>query len=113
MSCLFCGIVEKKISSSVVYESEEVLGFKDLHPQAPVHLLFVPKRHIAGAHALDGSSRGVVDDLVFAANQAAREHGVADSGYRLVINCREHGGQTVDHLHLHLLGGRKMTWPPG
>ena len=110
-SCLFCKIIDRKISSSVIFETEDVLGFNDIHPQAPVHALFIPKRHIADVQQL-AAGDGTVDRFVNAANQSARQMKL-DAGYRLVINCRADGGQTVDHLHLHLLGGRKMTWPPG
>ncbi|MBI4432140.1 MAG: histidine triad nucleotide-binding protein [Candidatus Omnitrophica bacterium] len=109
--CLFCKIIERKIPSVVVFENERVLGIKDIHPQAPTHYLFMPKRHIAGVHEATGD--GIVESLILAANHMARETRVVEGGYRLVINCKNDGGQTVDHLHLHLLGGRKMTWPPG
>ncbi len=111
--CLFCRIVDRQIPSAMVYENEDVLGFKDVNPQAPVHILFVPKKHIPGVHAINSSNQDSIQRLVLAATSVAREHGVEESGYRLVINCRKEGGQTVDHLHLHLLGGRKMNWPPG
>ncbi len=111
--CLFCKIVERKIPASVVFESEDVLGFKDVNPQAPVHVLFVPKRHVTGVDALGPGDAGVMASLTLAANGAARELGVADAGYRLVINNKKDAGQTVDHLHLHLLGGRRLGWPPG
>lgn len=111
--CLFCRIIDRQIPSAMVYENEDVLGFKDVNPQAPVHILFVPKKHIPGVHAINSSNQDSIQRLVLAATSVAREHGVEASGYRLVINCRKEGGQTVDHLHLHLLGGRKMNWPPG
>lgn len=111
--CLFCKIVERKIPAAVVFESEAVLGFKDVDPQAPVHVLFVPKRHIEGAYALGAGDADVMASLVLAANRVAGELGVADAGYRLVINNKKDAGQTVDHLHLHLLGGRRFGWPPG
>ena len=111
--CLFCKIVDRQIPSAIVYEKEDVLGFKDVNPQAPVHILFVPKKHIPGVHAIDSSNQDFIKRLVLAATSMARERGIEESGYRLVINCRGEGGQTVDHLHLHLLGGRKMNWPPG
>ena len=111
--CLFCKIAERKVLSAIVYESPEVLGFKDINPQAPFHVLFIPKRHVAGIHVIDSSNGRMIQDLVSAANHMSREYGVEESGYRLVINCRKDGGQTVDHLHLHFLAGRKMNWPPG
>lgn len=110
--CLFCKIVDRKISASIVYETEETLGFKDVNPQAPVHFLFVPKKHIeniADAPASDSA----VPHLVEGARIAAQTHKIDREGYRLVFNYLQNGGQTVNHLHLHLLGGRKMNWPPG
>ena len=110
--CLFCGIAERKIPSAVVFENDRVLGFKDVKPQAPLHVLFIPKKHIANVYELDRAD-GLLDELVSAANHTALKENVQERGFRLVINCKADGGQTVDHLHLHLLGGRKMTWPPG
>lgn len=113
MNCLFCQIAEKKIPSKPAFESAEVLGFHDIHPQAPVHVLFVPKQHVAGVDELNTKNQACLPALFAAANQVARELQIHEKGYRLVINCKSDGGQTVDHLHLHLLGGRRMTWPPG
>jgi histidine triad (HIT) family protein len=113
LDCLFCKIVARKIPSSVVFESDAVLGFKDVNPQAPVHVLFVPKRHIDGVDALGADDASVVASLTLAANQTALELGVLGTGYRLVINNKKDAGQAVDHLHLHLLGGRRLAWPPG
>lgn len=113
-ACLFCQIIDGRISSSRVYETAEIVGFKDAHPQAPVHVLFVPTRHLASLDELARAGlTGLGDHLFEAALRVARELGVHKNGYRLVLNCRADGGQTVDHLHLHLLGGRRMTWPPG
>ena len=111
--CLFCKMVAREVLSTIVYETEDVLGFKDIHPQAPVHLLFIPKTHVSGVEDMTPSHQGLLTSLVLAARHAARESGIADKGYRLVINSREDGGQTVPHLHVHLLGGRRMHWPPG
>ncbi|MGH7198581.1 MAG: histidine triad nucleotide-binding protein [Candidatus Omnitrophota bacterium] len=112
--CLFCKILSRKIPSTVVYENDDVLGIEDINPQAPVHALMISKTHIAGVHEISPSSYpGAADRLVHAANEAARRFKIDGAGYRLVINCKKDGGQTVDHLHLHLLGGRRMTWPPG
>ena len=112
-NCLFCKIIDRQIPSQLIYESELAVGFKDIKPQAPVHALFVPKRHVANIHEAGPADDSTLLELIRAAKKAAGDLGVADSGYRLVINCREDGGQTVDHLHVHLLGGRRMTWPPG
>lgn len=111
--CLFCRVVEGAIPSTRVYETGEVLGFRDIHPQAPVHVLFIPKKHIEGVHHITEANKDSITSLIFAANQVAKELSVDQGGYRLVINCRKDGGQTVDHLHVHLLGGRAMHWPPG
>ncbi len=111
--CLFCKIVDRKVPSSIVYETNDVLGFNDVNPQAPTHVLFIPKSHIAGVHEVTVSGQGCMEGLVLAANQVARQAGIDERGYRLVVNCKADAGQTVGHLHLHLLGGRKMTWPPG
>ncbi len=112
--CLFCKILARTIPSTVVYENDDVLGIQDVNPQAPVHALMITKNHISGVHELGSASfPGTADRLVHAANEAARRFKIDEAGYRLVINCKKNGGQTVDHLHLHLLGGRRMTWPPG
>lgn len=111
--CLFCKMVDRRIPCDIVYENKDVLGFKDINPQAPVHILFVPKKHIPGVHAINLSNQDSMQHLILASTHVARQCGVEESGYRLVVNCHKEGGQTVDHLHLHLLGGRKMTWPPG
>ena len=111
--CLFCKIVARKVPSSVVRETAEVFAIKDINPQAPVHVLCIAKTHIPRVHELTPSRPGLMDSLVLAANQIAAESKIKDSGYRLVVNCGKEGGQTVDHLHLHLLGGRPMHWPPG
>ncbi len=111
--CLFCKIAEGQLPSTKVYETAKVLGFKDAHPQAPTHVLFIPKKHIEGVERIAESDDSTVTDLVIAANQTAKDMGINQRGYRLVINCKRDGGQTVDHLHLHLLGGRPMHWPPG
>jgi len=114
IDCLFCKILARKIPSTVVYENDDVLGIQDVNPQAPVHALMITKKHISGVNDLGPASfPGTADRLVQAANEAARRFKIDKAGYRLVINCKKNGGQTVDHLHLHLLGGRRMTWPPG
>ena len=113
MGCVFCSIVERRTPSQIVFDNGDVLGFHDAQPQAPVHILFVPKKHVSDIQEF--SENGPVDirPLFLAANEIARKLKIADRGYRLVINYKAEGGQTVDHLHLHLLGGRKMAWPPG
>ncbi len=112
MSCLFCKIVEGAIPSTPVYQDESSYAFADLHPQAPVHILIVPRRHIGSMSDTDQSDRSLLGHLFWVAAEIARAKHL-DGGYRIVVNTGAEGGQTVDHLHLHLLGGRAMTWPPG
>jgi len=113
INCLFCKAARGELPIKKLYEDDEVLGFADLYPQAPLHALFIPKRHIATVDALEEADSTLVGRLVWAAARMAREEGHADDGYRLVFNCNAHGGQTVFHLHLHLLAGRPLAWPPG
>ncbi|MCH5323791.1 MAG: histidine triad nucleotide-binding protein [Eubacterium sp.] len=108
MDCLFCKIIAGEIPSTKVYESENVLAFKDINPMAPVHILIIPKIHIDGANALDESNVGVVSEIMLTARKLAEEFGL-DDGWRIVTNVGEHGGQTVKHLHFHLLGGKKLS----
>ncbi len=111
--CIFCKIVNGDIPADKVYEDEDVLAFRDLGPQAPVHVLVIPKAHIATLNDLGTADAAVMGKLYLAAGKVATELGIAESGYRTVMNCNAQGGQTVFHIHLHLLGGRQMTWPPG
>ena len=109
--CLFCRIASGAIPVTLIGENTHAVAFRDIHPQAPVHVLVVPRRHVVSlAHASDGAELGA---LMLLAAEVARAEGIADSGYRSVVNTGADGGQTVGHLHLHLLGGRQMTWPPG
>ena len=112
MSCLFCKIVEGAIPSTPVFQDELAYAFADIGPKAPVHILIVPREHIASTAAADQSKRAVLGHLLWVAAEIARNKGLS-KGYRIVVNTGEDGGQTVDHLHLHLLGGRIMNWPPG
>ena len=111
--CIFCKIVAGDIPANKVYEDDDILGFRDLNPQAPTHVLFIPKRHIATLNDLQSQDAELIGRLFLAARQVAAEEGIAESGYRTLFNCNREGGQEVYHLHLHLLGGRQMTWPPG
>lgn len=114
MSTIFTKIINKEIPAEIVYESENVLAFKDIKPQAPVHILIIPKIEISKITDLKGSEHsGLLGEMIDTANQIARDFGIAEDGFRLVFNCGDNGGQEVYHLHLHLLGGRKMNWPPG
>ena len=111
--CLFCRIVRREIPADIVHETDELVAFRDINPQAPVHMLVIPKRHIPTLNDLTPSDGALVGNLALAAAELARREGIADAGYRMVANCNEGAGQSVFHLHLHLLGGRGMRWPPG
>ena len=111
--CLFCKIADGRIPSDRVYEDDEVVAFRDIDPQAPVHVLVIPRRHIESADALTAEDSATVMAMFAAAQRVARALGVAESGYRLVTNIGADAGQSVQHLHLHLLGGRSLQWPPG
>jgi len=111
--CLFCKIAQREIPASIVYEDERVIAFNDISPQAPTHVLVVPKRHIATLNELGTEEDRLVGELVRRAAVIARDRGLSDSGYRTVFNTNREAGQTVFHVHLHLLGGRAMKWPPG
>ena len=111
--CTFCKMVSGEIAPDKDFESDDVLAFRDINPQAPTHVLVVPKRHVATLNDLDDESAGLVGKMVLAAAEVARREGFAEQGYRTIMNCNADGGQTVFHIHLHLLGGRVMGWPPG
>jgi len=112
-NCIFCKIAEGIIPSNKAYEDEWVLGFHDIEPQAPIHVLFIPKQHISSADALTDTDSALLMRMFQAAKKVAAELGVNESGYRLVTNVGADGGQSVPHFHLHLLGGRSLQWPPG
>jgi histidine triad (HIT) family protein len=111
--CLFCKIAEGTIPCEKVYEDELVLAFKDINPAAPVHILIIPKKHIDSLNAVDDSHSAILAHILITAKNLAKDSGIAENGYRLVNNCGDHGGQTVKHIHFHLLGGRSLNWPPG
>jgi histidine triad (HIT) family protein len=114
MSTIFSKIISKEIPANIVYESDTILAFKDINPQAPVHILIIPKIEIPKVTDLSGTEHAsLLGEMIDAANQIAKDLSIADDGFRLVFNCGNNGGQDVYHLHLHLLGGRKMNWPPG
>jgi histidine triad (HIT) family protein len=113
MSCLFCKIISREIPSSIVYEDEHVLAFNDINGQAPTHVLVIPKRHIETLNDLAPGDDQIVGELARRAAAIAKDKGIAESGFRTVFNTNRDAGQTVFHIHLHLLGGRKMAWPPG
>ena len=111
--CLFCRIVAGEIPASIVYQDERVVAFKDINPQAPVHILVIPRRHIPTTNDVAPGDDAIVGELVRRAAALARDLGLSERGYRTVLNCNADAGQTVFHIHLHLLGGRSFTWPPG
>lgn len=111
--CLFCKIIAGDIPADIVYESDSAIAFRDINPQAPTHVLVIPRNHIATINDLDESDKDVVGSLYLAAKEIAAQEGIADEGYRAVMNCNAGAGQTVFHIHLHVLGGRQLTWPPG
>ena len=111
--CLFCKIVEGNVPASIVHRDEHLIAFKDINPQAPLHVLIVPRRHIDSLNALGPEDDDLVGEMVRRAAAIAHDHGVADTGYRTVFNCNADAGQTVFHIHLHVLGGRGLSWPPG
>lgn len=111
--CLFCKIVDGEIDVERVYETEHVLAFKDINPQAPLHVLVIPKKHIATINDITVKDAQIIGELSLAAARIMQNEGVAQNGYRTVMNCGADGGQTVFHLHMHVLAGRALTWPPG
>jgi histidine triad (HIT) family protein len=109
--CLFCKIVRKEIPAALVYEGDDCIAFRDIDPKAPVHVLVIPRAHVGSLN--DVSDAATIGQLALAAAEIARREGISESGYRMVVNTNRDGGQTVGHLHLHILGGRPMRWPPG
>lgn len=110
---IFDKIIRKEIPASIVYEDDEVLAFKDINPQAPIHILIIPKKQIPTINDVELDDVELIGKLVYRAKQIAKELAIAEKGYRLVFNCNTDGGQEVYHIHLHLLAGRSMQWPPG
>jgi len=111
--CIFCRIGEKKISADVVYEDDQLIAFKDLKPQAPIHVLFIPKKHMTSLNDAKENDTALLGNILLKIKNVAASLGVSNSGYRVVINCNKDAGQEVAHIHAHLLGGRKLNWPPG
>ncbi|MBM4185183.1 MAG: histidine triad nucleotide-binding protein [Gemmatimonadetes bacterium] len=112
-SCLFCKIAAREIPAAIVHEDERLVAFRDIGPHAPVHVLVVPRDHVASLDATDEGDQGLLGALLSAAREIARAEGLSEDGYRTVINTGADGGQTVHHLHVHVLGGRSLGWPPG
>ena len=113
MDCIFCKIVERSIPSKIVYESENILAFEDLNPQAPTHILVIPKTHIATLNDANPEDRELIGEVILSASAIAKDRHISSSGYRLVCNTNRGAGQSVFHIHFHLLGGRTLAWPPG
>lgn len=111
--CLFCKIVAKTIPAKIVHEDDQTLAFDDIHPQSPMHTLVIPKRHVASVQDLGEADQVLLARLLLTCTKVAKDKGLADSGFRLVANAGRDGGQTVFHLHFHVMGGRHMSWPPG
>jgi len=113
MDCIFCGIAEKKIPSTIVYEDTNFIAFNDINPEAPVHILLIPKKHISSIDKVTEEDREILSKAFLVIQKIAREKNLSEKGYRVVTNVGEDGGQTVNHLHFHILGGRSLQWPPG
>ncbi len=113
MNCLFCQITKGDVPAEIIYQDESVVAFNDIKPHAPQHILIIPKKHIPTLNDLGAEDTQLVGHLIQTATHLAKENNIAEDGYRLVINCNADAGQTVFHLHLHLLGGRQLNWPPG
>jgi histidine triad (HIT) family protein len=113
MSCIFCKIVNKEIASNIVYEDEKVVAFHDINPQAPYHILVVPKKHISTLLEVTEEDKELIGHIYLVINKIAKDLGFDERGYRVVVNCKEEAGQTIFHLHFHILAGRTMGWPPG
>ncbi|GEM_PF-321307 len=112
-SCIFCKIVNGEISSRKVYEDEKVLAFHDINPQAPIHILVIPKKHIMTIREVNEDDKDLLFSIIKTCNKIADDMGIGEKGFRIVVNTNPYGGQTVYHLHFHLIGGRQMRWPPG
>lgn len=111
--CIFCKIANGEIPANKVYEDDKVIAFNDLNPQSPTHIIIIPKEHIPSANNIDENNSHIIGHIFVVINKIAKEKGLSNQGYRVVSNCGEFGGQSVEHLHFHLLGGRQLQWPPG
>lgn len=110
MSCIFCKIINKEVTADIVYEDDRVMVFKDIKPVAPTHFLIVPKKHISSVNHLELEDKEIIGQLFLVVKEIAKKQGVSETGYRLVVNTGQDAGQTVEHLHLHLIGGTKLPW---
>lgn len=113
MGCIFCNIISGNIPSKKVYENENVFAFEDANPQAPVHILVLPKKHLVNILEIKEKDKDIIFKIHQVINKLAKDNNIAQKGFRVIVNCNREGGQTVDHLHFHLVGGRFMNWPPG
>ncbi len=113
MACLFCKIASRELSADIIFEDTNLMVFRDINPQAPTHLLIIPKQHIPTINEADSKDEQLLGHMILTAKKIASQEGLSDTGYRLVFNVNNGGGQEVYHIHLHILGGRQMTWPPG
>lgn len=111
--CIFCKIAKGEIPSDIIYQDDKVIAFNDIDPQSPVHFLVIPKEHIPSIQYIDEENVSIISHIVLVINEIAKEKGLGKDGFRIVNNCGEYGGQTVGHLHFHVLGGRHLLWPPG
>ena len=111
--CIFCKIINKEIPSEIIYEDDKVIAFKDVNPQSPIHILVIPKEHIESSNDIDDENSSLIGYIFLTINKLAKQLGIDKDGYRIVNNCGVFGGQTVSHIHFHVLGGRKFLWPPG
>lgn len=111
--CIFCKIVKKEIPTRIIYEDKNIIAFNDINPQAPIHILLIPKEHFASLNEIPDEKKDILNLLLLTARQIAREKDIAEKGYRIVLNTAKDSGQEVFHIHFHLLGGRRMQWPPG
>ncbi len=112
-NCLFCKIINGEITAKKVYENEHIIAFNDIDPKAPVHILVIPKKHIRSINELNSSDINLAGEIILAAKKIAKDQGVDSKGFRVVFNTNDDGGQTVYHIHMHIMGGRQMQWPPG
>tara|TARA_Y100000741_G_scaffold10574_1_gene8702 strand:+ start:188 stop:529 length:342 start_codon:yes stop_codon:yes gene_type:complete len=113
MSTIFSKIINKEIHADILFENNKILAFRDISPQAPVHFLVIPKKEIRTINDINEEDKSLIGELFIVAKEIAKKEGISEKGYRTIFNCNEHGGQTVYHIHLHVLGGRQLEWPPG
>ena len=113
MSTIFSKIINKEIHADILFENDKILAFRDISPQAPVHFLVIPKKEIRTINNINEEDKSLIGELFIVAKEIAKKEGISEKGYRTIFNCNEHGGQTVYHIHLHVLGGRQLEWPPG